>query len=120
MGKVYYNETKIIIDDMKRIYGPDDLDWMSYLITVRNVLTYHHIIKECDGGLLELSNGALLTKKAHRLLNMTEIKDYNLYLAWNELFKEINKRKEPMDDYLREESKSLKLHTHKLIYGGEF
>ena len=42
------------------------------------------------------------------------------YKALVELFKEINKRKEPMDNYLREESKLLKLHTHKLIYGGEF
>lgn len=119
MGKVYFNKTKIIINEMCKIYGPDEMDWMSYLITVRNVLTYHHILKECDGGIMELSNGALLTKKAHRLLNMTETKDYVLYKAWNDLFMEINKRKEPMDENLREESKTLKLYTHKLIYGGD-
>lgn len=113
----YYNETKVMIELMLKIYKTYEYDWMSYSITSKNKLTYHHIVKECNGGVFSLDNGALLTKKAHRLLNMLEEKNYILYETWNELFKEINVRKEPMDEYLLEESKVLKLCTHNVIYG---
>lgn len=116
MGTIYYNKTKDIIKAMVTIYRPDGYDWMNYLITTRNILTFHHIIKECDGGLLTIENGALVTKKAHRILNMVEYRDIVLYQAWNDLFKEINKSREPIDEYFKNESRVLKLHTQNVLY----
>ena len=73
------------------IYKPMGIDWMCFQITKKNPYSFHHIKKQQDGGLLIIENGAILSKKSHRLLNWIEEKYPVLYLDWEELFSLINK-----------------------------
>lgn len=116
MGKIYVNENKILVDEMIKIYKPGDIDWMSYSITVKNGLTFHHIIEQANGGITTIENGALLTKKAHRALNMLLSRDIVLYNDWNNFFTDLNESKAPMDDYSKSYSKELKKATLKVLY----
>lgn len=85
-----------IIDFMKIIYNTHNKDWMGFKITKENPLTYHHIIKEEDGGNKTIDNGALLTNLAHSYLHMIEKYDESIYIAINNILKKINdNRKEP-------------------------
>lgn len=116
MGNVYKNNNQLILLEMIEIYHPDIMDWMQYQITKRNILTFHHIRKECERGMTTIDNGALLTRNAHRILNRVEIIDQVLYNEWNILFILINKSKEkPNDEYILE-ARRLKKYTHKIIY----
>ena len=102
---------------MIEIYKPTDYDWMHLAITKGNPLTIHHIHERVCGGETTLDNAALLGKKSHRLLNMLESHDYNLYFAWNDLFRDINvSKKPPSDEYIMEMIK-LREKTKKSIYG---
>lgn len=116
MGKVYQNENKIILLQMLEIYKPEITDWMQYEITKRNILTLHHITKACEGGVSSISNGAILTKKAHRILNMVESIDYALYDEWNTLFMLINNSLQPPCNEYVSEGKKLKKYTQEIIY----
>lgn len=116
MGKIYKNNNQLLVEEMIKIYQPSDYDWMSYQITVKNILTFHHILEQKNGGLITIDNGALVTKKGHRALNIIENKSWLLYKAWNELFQEINKSKQPLDDYYITQSKILKKYTQKILY----
>jgi len=116
MGRIYINEKQIILKEMIKIYKPTTLDWMSYFITKKNFLTYHHIKPECKGGKITLENGALITKNAHRDLNKIEELDYALFEDWNELFSFIVESKAPLDEYYKEESRKLKEYTKRLLY----
>lgn len=103
LGKKYQSENQIIIPKMLEIYKPVDFDWMHTSITKGSVFTIHHIKEKNCGGDTNLDNCALLLKKSHRLLNMLESKDYDLYFAWNELFMDINVCKcPPSDEYVKE------------------
>lgn len=116
MGKIYTNANNIILQERIEIYKPDLKDWMQYNITKKNILTLHHIRKVCEQGLTRVDNAALLTKSAHRILNMVESIDMVLYEDWNELFRLINIAKQPpCSEYISEASK-LKEYTKKLIY----
>ena len=116
MGKVYKNENQIVLLEMVEIYKPENMDWMQFQITKKNILTLHHIKKVCEGGLATIDNGAILTKKAHRALNIVEAIDYILYDEWNKLFMLMNQAKQPpCDEYVRE-AKKLKKYTQDLIY----
>ena len=58
----------------------------------------------------------VLTKRAHRILNMVESLDIALYNEWNNLFILINKAKtKPCDEYISE-AKILKKYTQKIVY----
>ena len=116
MGRIYINKKQIIIEEMKKIYGIEVFDWMHYIITRKNFLTFHHIQPESKGGKITIENGAPLTKRAHADLNRLEEFDYALYEDWNELFKFINATRAPLDTYYIEESKKLKAHTKKVLY----
>lgn len=116
MGKVYKNENQIILLQMLEIYKPDITDWMQYKITKRNILTLHHIKKACEGGMDSINNGAILTKSAHRILNMVETLDYALYDEWNALFMLINQAAQPPCSEYISEGKKLKRYTQKVIY----
>ncbi len=116
MGKVYKNSNHIIILQMIEIYHPEVADWMQYQITKSNILTFHHIKKVSENGNCCIENGALLTKRAHRILNMVESLDIALYNEWNNLFILINKAKtKPCDEYISE-AKILKKYTQKIVY----
>ncbi len=73
------------------IYKPIGIDWMCFQITRKNPYSFHHIKKQENGGLLIIENGAILSKKSHRLLNWLEEKYPLIYLDWEELFFIINK-----------------------------
>ena len=89
------------LDIMRITYSTYHKDWMGFKITKENPLTYHHIIKEEDGGPKTVENGALLTILAHRYLHTIERYDINMYQELNEILKMINRRKcEPnTEDY---------------------
>jgi len=116
MGKIYTNENRILINEMIDIYKPDGFDWMSYPITKKNILTFHHILEIMNGGETKIENGALITKSAHRILNMLTSRDLMLYDEWQQLFKYINECRIPLDDYAKGYSRELKKHTQKVIY----
>ena len=116
MGKIYVNDNQRILRMMIEIYQPDNFDWMSYQITNQNILTFHHIVELSKGGLTEIGNGALVTKRGHKALNLLCIRDYILYKNWNELFLEINQFGKSPDDYLMSQSRELKKATHKVLY----
>ena len=116
MGKIYKSENHIVLLQMIEIYRPDVTDWMQYQITRRNILTLHHIRKACEGGFTCVDNGAILTRKAHQVLNMVEAIDGVLYDEWNDLFALINQGKQPpCKEYVRE-GKKLKNYTQRIIY----
>ena len=116
MGRIYKNENQLLLLEMLEIYQPGLWDWMQYQITNKNTLTLHHIRKQSDNGLVILSNGALLTKKAHQILNKLEDLYYSLYIDWNDLFFLINVDKQPPCDYYVGEARKLKKHTQKILY----
>lgn len=87
------NELKL---EMINIYQIHDYDWMGYKID--NDLTYHHIKKKENGGLITLENGVLLTSRAHTYLHKIEIIDLNIYIKINKIFKEINMCKKPINN----------------------
>ncbi len=117
MGKIYSNENQSLVIEMIKIYQPDNYDWMNYLITVKNILTFHHIIEQSQHGLTIVENGALITKKGHRVLNILSERDYQLYCTWNDLFKDINDSMLPPSEEHKNEMKILKKYSQKLIYG---
>ena len=117
MGRVYKNESKILLAELLEIYEMSNFDWLSYQITKQNTLTIHHIIKESEGGLLCFDNAAMLTKRAHRIINICECKDYLLYSEINDYFKEIIARRTYLDDDLIKQSKEYKKALNNLVYG---
>ena len=44
------------------------------------------------------------------------IRDYILYERWNELFIEINKSMQPVDEYYQKQSRELKKATMEVLY----
>lgn len=87
---------KEITSDMIKIYETYEYDWMDYLI-IDNELTFHHIKKKEDAGLFEMSNGALLTPRAHNYLHFIERVDKDIYLRLNEVFQNINLKKDKIN-----------------------
>lgn len=77
---------------MIEIYETYKYDWMNFKIDDEEV-TYHHIIKEENGGKVTLDNGALLTSRAHEYLHMIERMDLDIYEMINKIFKDINDQK---------------------------
>ena len=116
MGKVYTNENQILLEELITIYQPIIVDWLSYQITNSNTLTLHHIDKKSNGGTLSIYNAALLTKKAHRALNMCESRDFYLYIIINEFFREIIELSGPLTTEFEEESRELKKALTRTLY----
>ncbi len=50
MGRIYKNDNQILLEELIKIYKPNNYDWLHYKITRKNTLTLHHIKKQCDGG----------------------------------------------------------------------
>lgn len=81
---------KQITKEMLRIYKPvSELDWLNYKL-VKKDLTFHHIVKKCDGGKQIISNGALLMPIPHQYLHIIEFKDYKTYKHINDVFRIVN------------------------------
>lgn len=79
---------------MIKIYKPLGRDWLNYKVTQSNPLTFHHIVKRCDGGKEDIDNGALITELGHQYLHLIECKDKESYLLINKMFKMINEQRE--------------------------
>jgi hypothetical protein len=116
MGKDFAKLRRQIIDDMIQIYRPDLFDWMYYQISKNNRISFHHIVEERNGGKLSIENGAILTLKSHADLNQIELLDKYLYVAWNELFQDINLSSVPPSETHRIEMQKLKIYTNKTLY----
>ena len=79
-----------IIKDMRDIYRLRGYDFMGYTYRNINDLSFHHIVKECDGGKREISNGAALCRESsHPYLHLIEIREYGIYNAINSILQEI-------------------------------
>ena len=85
-----------IKQEMLKIYKPvSHLDWMNYKL-VKDEVSYHHIIKSCNGGKKSVENGALLMPIAHQYLHLIENMEIETYTRLNEMFRQINaQRSEP-------------------------
>ena len=82
-------EEQIVLQRMIEIYKPGDIDWMGTKIKKNNPLTFHYIVKRKKGDTI-VSNGALLTRKSHQVLNKLQARNRDLYDKWQWLFIEIN------------------------------
>lgn len=92
---------RLVLEDMKRIFGHTRTDWMGFKVTKHNKLTYHHINEKRNGGEESVSNGALLTRKAHTYLHMLETLNPELYEEYNYYFRIINDmRRKPTSEIM--------------------
>ena len=92
-----------LVKDMRSIYRIKHYDFMGYTFRTVNDLSYHHIIKKCDGGPKTLDNGALLvTDTSHPYLHVIEEREFEIYLYINSILLEINnQRSEPIESQLK-------------------
>lgn len=83
-----------LIKEMREIYRIRHYDFMGYKFKNVDDLSYHHLVKKCDGGLRTLDNGALLVRDtAHPYLHLIESIDYDRYLYLNSILTMINNQK---------------------------
>ena len=88
---------------MNYIYNPDGYDWMNFKEVKGNLFTYHHIKERRNGGHKTIDNGAILTHKAHDLLNMLEVRCPDIYNELQSIFKRINaSHLPPTNDIIKE------------------
>ena len=80
------NVTKLMIIK----WNMTNIGWMGYELKRDNPFTFHHLIKRCHKGKLEISNGAILTRNAHEYLHIIESRDLDMYNYINAVLKEIN------------------------------
>lgn len=80
---------------MLKIYKPNGVDWMNFVLTRRNPYTFHHIISRSDGGEDSIENGAILTRKAHNLIHILEYACPDAYHDLQEIFVRINGSNSP-------------------------
>lgn len=87
-----------ILVRMLEIYKPELSDnrcWMGYKMTKNNPYSFHHIKEVRNGGITDVSNGAILTKKSHRYLNELDSFFHDEYEELNELFFLLNRTNAP-------------------------
>ena len=88
---------------MLKIYQPNGYDWMNFVLTRRNPYTFHHIVSRSDGGEDDISNGAILTRRAHDLLHILEYICPFAYDDLEDIFIRINESGKPLtDEMIRE------------------
>lgn len=100
MGKES-EKVRRIRKEMVEIFGKQC--WMDYYITRNNMLTAHHIVERRENGITCLENLALVTDRAHKLLNYFDCEYNKIYRDLNALFYELNRTLlPPTDDYFEE------------------
>ena len=72
------------------IHKPDGVDWMNFRLSRDNPYTLHHIKEKRNGGSNSLDNLAILTKTAHKLLNVLDKKCPDAYNDLQQVFMKIN------------------------------
>lgn len=83
---------KSIINVMINEWKMKNICWMGYKVSKDNPYTFHHLKKKEHGGKEEIKNGAILTDIAHRLLNIVESRDKELYDLLNNVLWQINEQ----------------------------
>ena len=91
-----------ILKQMIRLYKPNGIDWMNFLLTKKNPFTYHHITPRSEGGEETIENGAILTRRAHDLLHMLEYACPDAFNDIQNVFRKIHLDEENIMDYLDE------------------
>lgn len=81
---------KRLTADMIKIWNMTNMDWMGYKLCKENQPTFHHIVKECDGGKRILDNGAIIGKENHTYLHIVEDRDLEMYIYLSNILKSIN------------------------------
>lgn len=110
---------KEVLYEMYKTYGKPTTDWMGYKVTAKNYITYHHIHEERNGGIEEACNGALLTRKAHEMLNTIFIIDRKLYDEYQYWFRIINDMKCPPSYKIMQTMYNLKKRAKEVINNNE-
>ncbi len=93
-------------DNLKRMlkkYKPDGVDWMNFVLSRRNPLTFHHIVPKSEGGEDTIENGAILTRRAHDLIHILEYACPDAYIDLQNIFVKINTSKHALTNDLIEE-----------------
>lgn len=72
------------------IHKPDGIDWMNFRLSRDNPYTLHHIKEKRNGGDNSLQNLAILTKMAHKLLNVLDKVCPDAYNDLQNVFRKIN------------------------------
>lgn len=109
-------EEQKVLQRMIEIYKPSDIDWMGTKIKKNNPLTFHHIVKRKKGDTV-VSNGALLTRKSHQVLNKLQARNRDLYDKWQWLFIEINCSNSSPNTAHIEGMMELRKETKEFLYG---
>lgn len=84
---------KEVLYEMFDIYGKPTIDWMGFIVLDDDIITYHHIIEKRNGGKEAVTNGALLTSRAHLILHRLEKYNPDLYDEYQYFFQIINNMK---------------------------
>ncbi len=80
------------------IHNPNGIDWMNMKLTKGNPYTLHHIKEKRNGGDNSLANLAILTKNAHKLLNILDKLCPDAYNDLQNVFIKINETQAPPTD----------------------
>ena len=88
------------MEDMIKTYQPQDEDWMGFK---GHEYTFHHIQEKRNGGVVKVSNGAILVEFGHHFLNWLDNHRNQAYQDYQNLFRRINANKGPIDDELLED-----------------
>lgn len=121
---------KKVMQELIRLFNPK-IDWMGFIITPKNYISYHHIDEKRNGGKETVDNGAILSRTSYMLLHKIEHFNKDLYLKWQLLFIDINLTRKPLtEDTLQKiceltlETKEFFISINKLDrisdFGGEF
>lgn len=87
----------------------DNECWAGFKITKKNPYTFHHCrTKKCDGGGVNVRNGAVLSQSAHRILHKIESVDPCLYEEINNILIEINEDKSAAEERKQKIKKLMK------------
>ena len=100
-----------------QIHQPDGIDWMNFKLTRDNPYTLHHIKEKRNGGDNSLSNLAILTKNAHKLLNILDEKCPEAYNDLQNVFMKINESMAPPTEEIINEIDQI---LYKLLVSHEY
>ncbi len=92
-----------VLSTMIETYKPDGTDWMGFKATPNNFYTFHHIKEKRFNGTRHVSNGAILTLRAHTFLNLLDVGCHSAYEDYQRIFRRINESHQPPDADLLED-----------------
>ena len=85
------------------VHNPNGIDWMNFALTKDNPYTLHHIKERRNGGDNSISNLAILTKNAHKLLNILDKVCPDAYNDLQNIFIKINASEAPPSEEIIQE-----------------